>query len=260
MTRSISYQPGSDHIPGSGQTEESSLYSSLFSILLPPVCTLCNENLIEEVLCVECRKKFEHEQLSGPCCQVCSEPYATQSALNHTCGPCASSAPPFVSAKSLYLYKGAVLEALHRLKYSGDTSTARPLGRLLSQAIVEMDINPAMLLPIPLHIGRLRKRSFNQSLLIARVCARTLSVPLDFKGLRRVRDTGPQVGLNRAERARNMKGAFELLHPETYYGERVLLVDDVYTTGATMRECAKLLKDAGAIPYGITVARAAKFV
>ncbi len=257
MTRAIGKRPEPDRIEASKRVE-TSVAAALLSIILPPVCTLCNESLINEVLCPACYEEFEQERLSGPCCPTCSEPYVSQSASDHLCIHCTSCAPPFIEARSLYLYKGTVLEAIHRLKYSGDTTISHPLGRLLSQDIKKMNISPIALLPIPLYRNRLRKRSFNQSLLLAREAARALSVPLDFRGLVRIRDTGPQVGLNRAERALNMKGAFKLLNPDMYKGKCLLLVDDVYTTGATMRECAALLRDAGAIPYGITLARAAK--
>ncbi|MBE9527761.1 MAG: ComF family protein [Proteobacteria bacterium] len=241
------------------ECKEESVLGALFSILVPPVCTLCNEDIVDHILCAGCSEEFEKERLTGPACPLCSEPFLSKETLAHTCTECAAHTPPFVQATSLYLYRGQVLEALHGLKYRGTTKVARPLGLLLSEEIKRMDRPPDVIVPVPLHTKRLQKRSFNQSVLMARVCSNSLAIPLDYKGLMRVRDTGAQVGLSRAERAKNIKGAFALADAELYRGKNVLLIDDVYTTGATMRECATLFKAAGAATYGLTLARAAKF-
>lgn len=238
--------------------KEESVLGALFSILLPPVCTLCNEDIVDNILCAKCSEKFDEERLTGPACPLCSEPFLSQETLPHACAECAKNSPPFIEARSLYLYRGHVLEMLHGLKYLGRTETARPLGLLLSEEIKRMDASPDVIVPVPLHTKRLQKRSFNQSVLMARACSNSLSIPLDYKGLQRVRDTGAQVGLSRTERAENIKGAFALTSEEIYRGKNVLLIDDVYTTGATMRECAKLFSKAGAKTYCLTLARAAK--
>jgi ComF family protein len=110
---------------------------------------------------------------------------------------------------------------------------------------------------VPLHRRRLAKRGFNQSLFLAKYAAEGLSIPLSLDGLVRVRDTRPQVDLDPAEREENVKGAFAVERPEEFKDKRVLLLDDVYTTGATVRECAKVIKKAGAdAVYVLTVARA----
>jgi ComF family protein len=241
------------------ERKEESVLGALFSILLPPVCTLCNEDIVDGILCTKCSEEFEKEQLTGPACPLCSEPFLSQETRAHTCTECAKNRPPFIQARSLYLYRGHVLEMLHGLKYLGRTETARPLGLLLTEEIKSMDARPDVIVPVPLHTKRLQKRSFNQSVLMARACSTSLSIPLDYKGLQRVRDTGAQVGLSRAERAENIKGAFALFGEEMYRGKNVLLIDDVYTTGATMRECAKLFSGSGARTYCLTLARAAKF-
>lgn len=103
-----------------------------------------------------------------------------------------------------------------------------------------------LVMPVPLHKSRLRQRGFNQSLLLADVVGRLHSIPLSYGNLRRIRPTRPQVELSGEERIKNVAGAFDLVRPHEVEGRRVLLVDDVLTTGATMNECASVLKQAGA--------------
>jgi ComF family protein len=241
------------------QIKESSVCSALLDLFLPHLCALCKEARVEEVFCADCATAFNAERLTGPCCRVCSEPFISQEAKSHTCGVCIKSPPPFIHSNSLYLYRGIVLETLHKLKYRGDVTIAKPLGKVLKKSIELMEVRPDIIVPVPLYKNRLKKRSFNQSLLIAKEATTGLSIPVDYNGLKRVRDTGAQVGLKKKERAANIKGAFKVIQPDTYRGKTVLLIDDVYTTGATMQECAGILKRAGASTYAITVARAAKF-
>jgi ComF family protein len=139
---------------------------------------------------------------------------------------------------------------IRELKYQGDIAHARVLGELLAQAVRERaEALPRLLLPVPLHPARLRERGFNQALLIARFTARALQIPYARGALRRVRDTPSQTGLGKSQRFANMRGAFEIR------GERALrrliraghvaLVDDVTTTGATLRELQGALLQAG---------------
>ena len=113
-------------------------------------------------------------------------------------------------------------------------------------------------MPVPLHPQRLKARGFNQSLLLARELSRLTSFPLSCKNLRRARDTGQQVGLKTDERKRNVAGAFMLENTALFKGKKALLVDDVMTTGATLNECARLLKNAGSEVFALTVARTVK--
>jgi ComF family protein len=103
-----------------------------------------------------------------------------------------------------------------------------------------------LILPVPLHPGRLRQRGFNQSLLLARYFGRKHSIPLDFTALQRSRPTPPQTQLSGSQRQTNVRGAFQVRRPEGVSEKRILLIDDVFTTGATVRECAKVLLGAGA--------------
>jgi ComF family protein len=112
-----------------------------------------------------------------------------------------------------------------------------------------------LIVPVPLHRHRLKERGFNQSLLLARSIAGNFDMPVDFESLRRIRETGPQVNLGGAERADNVKGAFAA--GDSVKGKKVLLIDDVLTTGSTVRECAKTLLGKGALEVAVyTAARA----
>jgi ComF family protein len=116
-----------------------------------------------------------------------------------------------------------------------------------------------VVIPVPLHKQRLKERGFNQSLLLAREVARVFGLEVDYRSLKRIRPTRPQVDLKPDERKKNVKGAFDVKSPERVRGRRVLLVDDVFTTGATVSECARVLKKAGAEVYVLTLARVERF-
>jgi ComF family protein len=151
------------------------------------------------------------------------------------------------------------MEAIHRLKYGGKTSLSKPLSALARDTFYQFwDAGSIdLFLPVPLHIRRLRERGFNQAHLVNKKWSRLEGIPLDGLTLSRSRWTEPQTSLARAERRKNVKGAFSLRHPDRVRGRRILLVDDVLTTGATINECARVLMKAGAECVDVlTLARA----
>ena len=156
--------------------------------------------------------------------------------------PDASQRPPHGSA-AVYLYGGPIADALLRLKYAGRTDLAVPLGALMAYAALAYAGCVDRVVPLPLHPTRLRQRGYNQSALLARHVAAALGVPLDLHTLHRVRPTRDQAGLPRDARAENVRGAFAAMS-NTGRG-RVLLIDDVRTTGATLAAGAQALLDAG---------------
>lgn len=165
---------------------------------------------------------------------------------------------PFTLARSVYTYEGDILTAVHRFKYGGKIILARPLGQLLAEAAVGLDVRPDIIVPVPLHKRRLRTRGFNQSLLLANEVSRRVDAGLDYLNLRRVIPTKPQISLKAKARERNVAGAFRVEDPVMFKGKKVLLIDDVFTTGATIKACAKALKKAGAEVFALTLARAVK--
>jgi ComF family protein len=163
----------------------------------------------------------------------------------------------FSVARSVGVYKDGILEVIHRFKYGGKLPAGRLLGSMMAERagrFFEMR-RYDVVVPVPLHRERLKKRGFNQSLVLAREIAARFDLPVDFTSLKRVRDTGPQASLGGAERRDNVRGAFEAAG--AVKGKRVLLIDDVMTTGCTVGECARALVGRGALEVAVyTAARA----
>jgi ComF family protein len=153
------------------------------------------------------------------------------------------------------VYQGVVAEALQRFKYHGDINLAGILGSFWKRISLEGNTFEAII-PVPLHSTRLRERGFNQSLLLSRSLGKIYKIRVLSNALRRIRNTVPQVDLGLSERARNVRGAFVVSRPGEIKDKHLLLVDDVFTTGATVRECAKVLKKSGAKSvFVLTLAR-----
>lgn len=139
-------------------------------------------------------------------------------------------------------------EAVHQFKYGRKVSLGKTLGRLMARGCRDFleDCEADIIMPVPLHPKRLRWRGFNQAALLARQVSRAYAVPLDPFTLKRTRATQPQTQLNEPERRRNVRGAFALRTASALEGKKVLLVDDIYTSGATVNECSRTLKKGGA--------------
>ncbi len=234
------------------------MLNEFINMLIPPVCALCERGAAESAFCPACEAEFEKRRIAGPACVSCGAPFPSNDATAHRCSSCIRSEPPFNAAWSAYRYDSILVVAVHGLKYRGGTILAKGLGDLLASAARErLPEGIDLIAPVPLHPKRLRARGFNQSLLMARRMSLLLRAPLDRFSLERVRETEPQVNLRAGEREKNVRGAFAVKNPVAFKGRRVLLVDDVYTTGATLRECSKALKKAGAEVFAATLARAA---
>jgi len=176
------------------------------------------------------------------------------------CVNCRDAAPEFDRALSFGEYEGGLRGLIHLLKYERIAPVAAPLGGMLARSIAELLSGTApLIVPVPLHKSRRHARGFNQSELIARAAVRSLPQRLEVLegALIRQRDTISQVGLSREERIQNVRDAFRVAQPSRVKGRDILLVDDVMTTGTTLSECARLLKEAGAERvWAATVARA----
>ncbi|MEK6759059.1 MAG: ComF family protein [Deltaproteobacteria bacterium] len=231
-----------------------SVFGSLFDMLFPPVCPLCEKAIVKEDLCQGCLSGFNALKIASPLCTRCGVPFALSASKDHLCGRCCKKEPPYIQSRSVFGYDGAVLDAIHSLKYRHNVGIAPALGRLIALSGCVPDEKVDIVVPVPLHPSRLRKRGFNQSLLIARPIAGALRAKIDYTGLKKIKSTKDQIGLDEKERAENMKGAFAAAL-KAFDGKTVLLVDDVYTTGATIRACSSALVRAGARVYAITLAR-----
>jgi ComF family protein len=178
------------------------------------------------------------------------------------CGLCRRVTPPFQRAAAYGSYEGALRGLIHLLKYEQVRPAAEVLGGMLSQAIARLsprfESNPVLLLPVPLHREKLRQRGFNQTELIARAALRLAPkgspLVLETGVLKRQRATTSQIGLTRHQRRANVRGAFVVARPDRIIGREILLVDDVFTTGTTVSECARVLRRAGASKVWVATA------
>lgn len=221
-------------------------FTATLDLLLPPVCLLCADPLSSSSgisLCTSCLSKVP--PLGEGHCTCCAQPFHSP-ASNHLCGKCLQQPPAFSSVHAAGLYQGSVRDAVHKLKYRSQLALAKPLGELISATLLAQckEFAPDRIIPVPLHAKRLRQRGYNQSVEIARPVARSLKVPLDVKMLKRARYTPPQQGLTAKDRRKNLRNAFALTSVPR--AEKVLLIDDVMTTGETLRECSRLLLEGGA--------------
>jgi ComF family protein len=221
---------------------------AVLNLLFPVSCVLCRLPVRERrwgAACPDCWARLE--PVEPPFCPQCG---VTADAIEGLCGPCRLEERDFDFARSALIFNDAARELIHHLKYSERVSLAGPLGGLLRECLEREPFSPsAVIVPAPLHRARERARGFNQAELLARRLGRPLMTHL----VRRRKNTPSQTGLTRAQRASNLRGAFAARGRAP---EAVIVVDDVYTTGATLNEIARTLKRAGTRRVeALTVAR-----
>lgn len=273
LTRAITAKvvsAGHSFVPWTCQAAE-----SLFATLFPSDCRLCGAPLVKISslpVCDECLSAMR--PIAGEVCSVCGEglvsPYAFVEDQEHDqprCGLCRRLGPPFAKATAYGSYDGGLRELIHLLKYDQVRPAANVLGRMLAEAITDLAASVGetslLVVPVPLHTRKLRQRGFNQAELIARAALKIKPVgthlTLESGILERRRETQSQIGLTRHQRRENMRGAFAVSKPADVQGREILLVDDVFTTGTTVSECARILRRAGAVRVWVaTVARTLK--
>jgi len=216
---------------------------------------------MENILCVNCRGGVE--LTASPLCSMCGVMFESRMGADHLCGDCVQRPRHYRRARAAAVYNGVTVRLIHAFKYGGKTRLAEPLGELLQDAFRRFWSADGLdlAIPVPLHRRRFRQRGFNQSYLLMgglRVSRDGLGgIPVERRALERVRSTPAQTGLGRIERRRNIRGAFRVRSNEAVYGRRILLIDDVYTTGATVEECSRALVRSGADRVEVlTLARA----
>lgn len=221
---------------------------ALMSIFYPEVCDLCGlakAGAEESYVCKACRTKVR--PVEKPFCEKCGRHIAGQSSVNFKCGNCRGVKPWFSEARSAARAEDKMLDAIHRYKYNRAMWLEPYLASvLLDAALPALELMPVdIVVPVPLHSVKERERGFNQAARLAGHLASALNAPMNISVLRRVIPTPSQTRLGRAERRENVRKAFAV-KGTIPSGTRVLLVDDVFTTGATVNECARMLRKAGA--------------
>ena len=224
----------------------------------PRVCAGCGAADPEASphLCWDCLRDLH--LIQRPFCERCGDPIAGRADHAYVCALCAARADAFTSARSAARYEGACAQAVRALKYHGATWVAGDLAGWLESVVRAEwpDVKFDAIVPVPLHALRRRTREYNQAELLAHGLGRRLRLPVWPRALRRVRATPSQTRLTVKDRAANMKNAFEARSCKNVSGARLLLVDDVMTTGATLHDAARALREGGAEGvWAATVAR-----
>ncbi len=268
-------QPGER--PGGSPAAESAMWRAiarvlrspldqLSTVLLPATCRLCAQPLLHasrSPVCLDCWRLIQPQSPENLCSR-CGEQlgfgdlrFSVHARLpgQVLCELCERALPPFEQAVAYGVYQGTLRSLIHLLKYEGVASCASPLGERLALAIASLGSLPdgTLVVPVPLHTARRSERGFNQTALLAQSAIAALRriwphkrLKLAENALARSRRTESQAGLTPHQRRRNLRGAFQVPEPQRLAGDPVLLIDDIYTTGATARECSRTLLAAGA--------------
>jgi len=221
---------------------------ALFQFFLPPQCYCCETFLPEgqEGICTDCLSAIHW--IEPPFCSRCGIPFLSREEKSHLCGACSKEEKYFTMGRALGCYEGPLRKAVHRWKYEGKTHLSPLFGEWMAERFFhywETNLFD-LLIPVPLHPGRLRERGFNQALLLARELSRRTGLPYRKRVLEKKKPTLPQASLSGRERETGVRGAFHLEELEEIRDKVILLIDDVYTTGTTVNECSKVLMAGGA--------------
>ena len=227
------------------------IFNSLLTVLFPATCVLC-ENAVEDIaLGVVCQLCWETVRpLQGGVCRQCGYGFASQNIHSERplCGGCRRGLFQFDFARAFSRFDDPLKEIIHQFKYRAHPSLAKPLAGLLFSVYQSNfeGLSADLVLPVPMHKSREKQRGFNQAHELSKHFSRLAYIPLQASILFRVKATRVQAGLSRRERRLNLVGSFQVSGRSWIKDKRVMLIDDVFTTGATVNECAKLLKQNGA--------------
>lgn len=220
-------------------------------LLFPPLCVQCRRS--GSVLCALCVMAIPW--LQPPLCGLCGLPQLAGQA----CRRCFYHPLQLSGLRAISGYQEPLRSSIHALKYNGNTRLGEPLGTLLAQAYQRYQLEVDLIMPVPLHKERLRQRGYNQAELLAQSCAHSLQIPVHTTLLQRSKTTSTQVALSALQRRENLRGAFYCDAASTTKSvlkRKILIIDDVSTTGATLEACAAPLFAAGAQEvWGLVLAR-----
>ena len=239
-----------------------SILKGILNFLLPPRCIGCGKIINDENgLCPDCFNKLTF--ISAPYCKYCGLPFENIEGpdKNMACPNCLKQKKRiFRYSRSAIKYESFSKKMILAFKFMDKTENAKIFAKWLKIAGDDIFKSGAdVLVPVPLHYKRLVQRRYNQSAILAKELSTLISVPIDIKSLIKHKATKPQVSFTSAGRRKNIKGAFSVKYPDNIKNKRVVLIDDVYTTGSTLTECAKVLLKAGAKSVDtLTIARVYK--
>ncbi len=238
----------------------------LVSAIFPSLCVNCRRRIEDGALCDNCKKSIETR--NGFLCPKCGRRLPAQAGLLETANACHEKAR-FVLAAAASYENPPVRELIHALKYQGIKTTLEPLTKIIDEYVEKTfgnselsagggEIRNFVIIPVPLHRAKERKRGFNQAALIAKILGKNLGIQIQENNLSRKRKTDSQTKTkNYKEREKNVAGCFRVGNPGLVGGKNIILVDDVFTSGATMKEAVRVLKSAGAKKIiGFVVAKA----
>lgn len=226
-------------------------------LLLPPRC-IGSGKIVDAPGMLDAGFWTELAFVSAPACDCCGLPFSFGVAEGSLCAACIDTPPDFDRARAAVVYNDASRQLILDFKYGDKTHAVRSFLPWMLRAGTALLPETDMILPVPLHARRLWQRRFNQSALLAQALGRAAQIPCLPDGMTRKRHTPPQKGLSRSERHSNVRGAFAISprHAQAIKGKRVMIVDDVFTSGATLNECARILKRGGAAQvFVLTLAR-----
>ncbi len=218
--------------------------------ILPPRCPACSDKILAHgFLCGSCWGDLQ--PIAAPYCTICALPFEFETDEGAICLACVESEPEYNWARAAVLYDGLGKSVVLRLKHGGVSTCAPVMVQMMAAALKNAEFD--VIMPVPLHWSKMILRRFNQSLLLAKGLSKKLTTPLDAHSLSKIKKTKNQAGLSKRARFQNVASVFTVRESaaKTLKGKRVLLVDDVLTTGATASSCAKALKKVGVNSVGV---------
>jgi ComF family protein len=217
------------------------LNAALLDFIFPSICANCRR--LGALLCADCEARLP--RVIEPLCTRCGRTIPHETQPTQLCPNCQHQPLPLRAIRASFRYADPLDQVVHQMKYEGYFALAEPLARFMVAGRPAWLDTIDLVVPVPLHPKRQRQRGFNQSALLSRYLCRSLNLVLSENALRRIRHTTPQIELGPEERASNVRGAFAAV-PRQVAGRHILLVDDVFTTGATLSAAAEALLAAGA--------------
>ena len=218
----------------------------LIDILYPHLCLSCKTTNATSGICVDCWKKLSF--ITSPCCSICSEPFEFDTRNDMVCGNCLIKKPDFDKAICLVDYNDLSKKLIHKMKFQDNYLVAKFFAPLLRNKIINYQDEIDYIIPVPMHKYKLLKRKYNHASLLAKYITHNLKIKVTNKILIKNKVTKSQSSLTRKARLQNVKYSFKV-NPDflqSIIGKTIMVVDDVFTTGATLNECSRILKKHGA--------------